>query len=229
MVNGVAHAFLDRSPLIAITDAYSLPVYETGLRQRLNQLAIFQPIVKWSTTIDAVSVRQQVRRAIRTPPPPRPAPCTSSPQSEAMREAGDYAAEPPLVPNWIVPGPDRADLKPALDMLGRSRRPILIAGLGVYWCQASAELVAFAERLGAPVLTTTKCKGMIPEIIRARRLHHRGPDRAQAGDGGRPDRDGRARRGGVAAQTVALRFRCWPFPRSPERRRARSGRSGDSR
>jgi acetolactate synthase-1/2/3 large subunit len=80
-----------------------------------------------------------------------------------MREAGDYAAEPPLVPNWIVPGPDRADLKPALDMLGRSRRPILIAGLGVYWCQASAELVAFAERLGAPVLTTTKCKGMIPE------------------------------------------------------------------
>ena len=83
-----------------------------------------------------------------------------------MREAGDYAAEPPLVPNWIVPGPDRADLKPALDMLGRSRRPILIAGLGVYWCRASAELVAFAERLGAPVLTTTKCKGMIRRIIR---------------------------------------------------------------
>jgi acetolactate synthase I/II/III large subunit len=33
----------------------------------------------------------------------------------------------------------------------------------VYWCGASAELVEFAERLGAPVLTTTKCKGMIPE------------------------------------------------------------------
>src|ERR1700761_7684381 len=32
MVNGVAHAFLDRSPLIAITDTYSRPVFETGLR-----------------------------------------------------------------------------------------------------------------------------------------------------------------------------------------------------
>jgi acetolactate synthase-1/2/3 large subunit len=85
------------------------------------------------------------------------------PQSEATREAGEYTAEPPLVPNWIVPGPDRADLKPALDMLARSRRPILVAGLGVYWCAASAEFVKFAERLGAPVLTTTKCKGMIPE------------------------------------------------------------------
>src|ERR1700693_5194301 len=66
MVNGVAHALLDRSPLIAITDAYSRPTYETGLRQRINQLAVYEPIVKWSTTIDAKTVRQQVRRAIRT-------------------------------------------------------------------------------------------------------------------------------------------------------------------
>jgi acetolactate synthase-1/2/3 large subunit len=66
MVNGVAHAFLDRSPLIAITDAYSRPTYETGLRQRINQQAIYEPVVKWSTTLDAKTVRQQVRRAMRT-------------------------------------------------------------------------------------------------------------------------------------------------------------------
>jgi acetolactate synthase-1/2/3 large subunit len=164
MVNGVAHAFLDRSPLIAITDSYSRPTYETGLRQRLNQQAIYEPIVKWSTTIDAKTVRQQVRRAMRTATAAPPGPVHFEfPQSEATREAGEYIAEPPLMPHWIMPGPDRADLKPALDMLGKARRPILIAGLGVYWCGASAEFVAFAERLGAPVLTTTKCKGMIPE------------------------------------------------------------------
>ena len=56
MVNGVAHAFLDRAPIIAITDAYSRPTYEIGLRQRINQLAIYAPIVKWSTTIDARTV-----------------------------------------------------------------------------------------------------------------------------------------------------------------------------
>src|SRR5438552_15928409 len=53
MVNGVAHAYLDRAPLIAITDAYSRPTYETGFRQRINQLAPYEPIVKWSTTITA--------------------------------------------------------------------------------------------------------------------------------------------------------------------------------
>jgi acetolactate synthase-1/2/3 large subunit len=164
MVNGVAHAFLDRSPLIAITDAYARPTYETSLRQRIDHQAIYEPIVKWSTTLDARTVRQQVRRAIRTATGTPPGPVHFEfPKSEATREAGEYVAEPPLMPHWIIPGPDRADLKVALDMLGKARRPIVIAGLGVFWCGASAELVAFAERLGAPVLTTTKCKGMIPE------------------------------------------------------------------
>ena len=163
MVNGVAHAFLDRSPLIAITDAYSRPTYESGLRQVLNQQAIYQPVVKWSTVIDAKVVRQQVRRAMRTATAMPPGPVHFEfPQTETSREAAPMTAEPTLRPNWITPGPERADLKPALDMLNRAKRPILIAGMGVYWCNASAEFVKFAERLGAPVLTTTKCKGMIP-------------------------------------------------------------------
>src|SRR5258708_6475830 len=164
MVNGVAHAYLDRSPLIAITDSYSRPTYEIGLRQRLNQLAIYDPIVKWGTTIDAKVVRQQVRRAMRTATGAPPGPVHFElPQSETTREASDYVAEPPLVANLVFPGPDRADLKPALDVLKRARRPVVLVGLGVYWCKAAAELVKFAEKLGAPVLTTTKCKGAIPE------------------------------------------------------------------
>src|SRR5262252_2721768 len=127
MVNGVAHAYLDRSPLIAITDSYSRPTYEIGLRQRINQLAVYEPIVKWSTTIDAKTVRQQVRRAMRTATGEPPGPVHFElPQSETTREAGEYIAEPLLVPNRIRPGPDRSDLKPARDALRRSRRPILL-------------------------------------------------------------------------------------------------------
>src|ERR1700716_3139996 len=132
MVNGVAHAFLDRAPLIAITDAYSRPTYEIGLRQRLNQLAIYEPIVKWSTTIDAKTVRQQVRRAMRTATGAPPGPVHFEfPQSETTREAGDYIAEPPLVSNLVFPEPDRTGLKVVLDMIAKSRRPILLVGLGV--------------------------------------------------------------------------------------------------
>src|SRR5258708_35973730 len=45
MVNGVAHAYLDRSPLIASTDSYSRPTYEIGLRPPLNRPASYDPIV----------------------------------------------------------------------------------------------------------------------------------------------------------------------------------------
>jgi acetolactate synthase I/II/III large subunit len=44
MVNGVAYASLDRAPLIAITDQYSAPIYETGLHQRINQRAVYTPL-----------------------------------------------------------------------------------------------------------------------------------------------------------------------------------------
>src|SRR2546427_471744 len=47
--------------------------------------------------------------------------------------------------------------------IARAKRPILIVGLGVFWAKASPELVQLAERIGAPVLTTPKCKGAIPE------------------------------------------------------------------
>src|SRR5262245_39574544 len=111
MVNGVAHAFLDRSPLIAITDAYSRPTYEIGLRQRINQLAIYEPIVKWSTTIDANTVRQQRRRPIRTATGAPPGPVHFEfPQSETTRDAGDYTAEPPVVTHLITHGPDGGGL-----------------------------------------------------------------------------------------------------------------------
>ncbi len=164
MVNGVAHAFMDRAPLIAITDQYSPATYETGLRQRLDQKAVYAPLVKWSSTIYAKTVHQQVRRAMRvaTGQPPGPV-HFDMPQSETTQNAEPPQVQASLLPHLQIAGPDKADLKEALGMLHQARRPIVLAGLGVLWCKASASLVAFAERLGAPVLVTSKCKGVIPE------------------------------------------------------------------
>jgi acetolactate synthase-1/2/3 large subunit len=169
MVNGVAHAFMDRAPLIAITDAYSAPTYETGLRQRLDQQALYAPVVKWNATINARSVAQQLRRAMRvaTGAPPGPV-HFDLPQSETTRDAATLLAPPTLLPSLVQPEPDRAGLRRPLEMLRNACKPIILAGLGVFWAGASAELVSFAERLGAPVLTTSKGKGMIPEDHRLR-------------------------------------------------------------
>ena len=164
MVNGVTHAWMDRCPLIAITDQYPAATYETGLRQRLNQLQLYTPITKWNTTIHAKTVRQQVRRALRTATAMPPGPVQFDlPADETLGEAGELIAAGPLMPDTVFPEPDRAGPKTPLAIIGKARRPILLLGVGVFWCKASNELVALAARLGAPVLTTTKCKGVIPE------------------------------------------------------------------
>lgn len=164
MVNGIAYAALDRAPLIAITDQYDPVTYAIGLRQRMNQLAMYEPLTKWSTTINAGSVRHQMRRALReaTAPPPGPV-HFEMPQSETTRDAAESANEAPLQANIVEIEPDRASLKAPLELIAEARRPILLVGLGALWAGASSELTALAEHLGAPVLVTPKCKGAIRE------------------------------------------------------------------
>jgi acetolactate synthase I/II/III large subunit len=85
------------------------------------------------------------------------------PQSETTKQAADLPSNPSLMPALLRPEPEATSLRPAVDRIDAARKPIILAGLGVLWDRASAELVRFAEHLGAPVLVTSKCKGVIPE------------------------------------------------------------------
>ena len=131
MVNGVAHAWLDRAPLIALTDQYPRHTYETGLRQVLKLQQIYAPITKWQTTLHARSVRTQIRRACEPPWPRRPAPVhIDVPSDQTRAEAADIAGNPPLLGDTVSMEPDGKSLRVPLDMLGRARRPIILAGWG---------------------------------------------------------------------------------------------------
>jgi acetolactate synthase-1/2/3 large subunit len=164
MVNGVAHAWMDRCPLIAITDQYPPATYETGLRQRLNQLDLYLPVTKWNATVSARTVRQLMRRALKvaTTFPPGPVQL-DLPSNETTEEAAELSFSAALLPELPALQPDQASLRSALEVLQRARRPILLAGLGVLWDNAAAPLQALVERLGGPIMTTPKAKGVVPE------------------------------------------------------------------
>src|SRR5439155_8082386 len=61
------------------------------------------------------------------------------------------------------PRPDAAMVERAARLLAEAERPVIVAGGGVITAEASAELVAIAEHIGAPVVTTWMGKGAIPE------------------------------------------------------------------
>ena len=164
MLNGIAHAWLDRAPLIALTDRYPGYVGATGLRQVIDHRQVYAPVTKWQTTLEARSARAQIRRALRTAMAPAPGPVhIDVPAGETRSEAGEDIGCPPLLGDIVPVGPDDGSLEAPLSFIARAERPIILAGLGVLWDGASQALVQFAERLGAPVLTTAKVKGAIPE------------------------------------------------------------------
>ena len=164
MVNGVAYAWSDRAPLIALTDQYPTDILETRLRQTIDHQKIFSPITKWNTTLQAKTAKLQIHHAIQVATAPAPGPVhIDLPSPELTKEVPELAGEPAMFPEREFIEPDRKALRKPLEMIAKASKPVLLAGLGIYWDKASAEFVALAEKLGAPVLTTSKCKGVIPE------------------------------------------------------------------
>jgi acetolactate synthase-1/2/3 large subunit len=81
------------------------------------------------------------------------------------RDLGDYDEDKqPYVPvkGWRA-GPDPDDVRGAIKALLAAKDPLLYVGEGVYYANATAELLQFAEMAQVPVLTTLKAKGAFPE------------------------------------------------------------------
>jgi len=157
---GLAHAWLDRSPLIYVSDRHPAGVLEYATHQYLDHAAHVGPITKGSVTLGADSAAHWVAHAVQLAlAEPRGPVHLDLPADVAGRSAMPVATS-------VTPAPPAALdgdlLERAAAMIRAARRPIVIAGLG---CRAADAkwLRAFAEALPTPVLTTYKGKGAIPD------------------------------------------------------------------
>lgn len=171
LVPGVAHAWLDRGPVLAFTGALPTGAAGTYTHQALDQGAMFAPVTKWTATLTG-GPQETVRRAIRLACSGRPGPVhLDLPTDMALREAAFDPHLPPVpalrgagAPDGAAaPGPPGGRVAAALSLLAASRRPALVVGLGCLWDEVATEVRDLAHRLGAPVLTTPKAKGVMPE------------------------------------------------------------------
>lgn len=158
-VNGVAHAFLDQSPLLVLTDRFSDAELATSGHQVLDQLALLAPVTKWQATLSPQGAGTAVAQALSVAAAPPAGPV----QLELPHDAA--AAEAVAAPAPVPPGADaaRRDLPAdAVAAVAAARRPVLLVGDEAADV-AQSRLVALAERLSAPVLTSYKGKGLFPE------------------------------------------------------------------
>ncbi len=164
MTLGVANAYLDRSPLLAITASTATSAAPYATHQNLDLSAIYRPFTKAVLTLDGQDTEAKVRRAFRTAMTPRmgpvhialPSDVACAEDRQTVDPSGEVFEPPP------IPPPSAEAITKMRSRLRASKRPILILGLDLGVADVAA-VRRFVEALNVPVFVTPKAKGMLAE------------------------------------------------------------------
>jgi len=160
LVTGIATAYMDSSPLVAITG--NVPTFMLGKDsfQEIDITGVTMPITKHNFIVKGVrELADTIRRAFAIAQSGRPgAVLVDIPRDIQIAEVKfDSRTPSPIEP--ITSGLTREMLDKAVEMLSDAQRPLIYAGGGVVSAGASAELTKFAEMLDAPVCVSAMGKG----------------------------------------------------------------------
>jgi len=160
LANGLAHARLDRVPLVVMTDGLPVAVRDVYEHQRIDHAALLGPVVKASVTLDGRHAASQVRAALRRAVTPPAGPVHLDCPSDIAQ--GPASETKTADPSGVEASGGSTEFGPPAS-LARTRRPVFIAGLGARAPETVARLRTLCERRGAPVLVTYKAKGVVPD------------------------------------------------------------------
>lgn len=168
LITGVANAWADCAPLLAIGGSAPLSQRGKGAFQEMDQVAAFKPITKWSEQVtDPRRVPEFVATAVRNAVGGRPGPVYLDMPGDILYKQveEEEVAYPDFDPSAIRARPkgDPALIDDAVRLLGQAQRPLLLTGSGILWSAAEAELQQFAEAAGIPFYTTPQGRGVIPD------------------------------------------------------------------
>jgi acetolactate synthase-1/2/3 large subunit len=166
LLTGIADAYLDRAPMVAITGQAGSDKLHKEAHQVVDIVRMFQPVTKWSTRVEQVdAIPEIVRKAFRVATLEKPGPThIELPENLAARapESGD--ATRPIPPGrTYFPEPTDEAIEHAARLIAESQRPIILAGNGVLRRRASDALREMAKGLHIPVAATFMGKGAIDD------------------------------------------------------------------
>lgn len=165
LVTGIATAYMDSSPVVAITGQVPTPVIGTDAFQETDITGITLPITKHNSLVTEVEeLARTLREALFLARNGRPGPVLV----DIAEDAQAAAAESPAPEGVEVPGRarerdlPRREVERAAELINTAERPLILAGHGVLIAGAHAELLALAEKGDIPVATTLLGMGVVP-------------------------------------------------------------------
>jgi len=166
---GLRDAWLAHSPVIAFTGGRDPKTKFRKVYQEVDDVPAFEPVTKLNATVDDVArFPDMVRTAFRVATTGTPGPVHLQFRGNEAQLDGEEAEMEPLIEPQFArvppfrPEPDQASVLAALKVLQGAQRPVIVAGGGVRASGAQRELVALAEALQIPVVTSLNGKDSIP-------------------------------------------------------------------
>jgi len=166
LVTGIATAYMDSIPIVAITGQVATKVIGNDAFQEVNTTGITYSITKHSYLVkDVNELPRIIKEAFYIARTGRPGPVLIDIPSDISKAVANFTSFPEKVEirgyNPVYEG-NINQIKKAVDLIMHSKKPIIYAGGGVILSNASKELIAFAEKTGIPVTLTLLGLGAFP-------------------------------------------------------------------
>ncbi|WP_022775623.1 biosynthetic-type acetolactate synthase large subunit [Butyrivibrio sp. AE2015] len=159
LVTGIATAYMDSVPMVAITCNVNLPLLGKDSFQEVDIAGITMPITKHGYIVkDVKELASTLRKAFKIAKSGRPGPVLVDITKDVTQKSCDYKAAAITEEKRKVTY-DHDDILTAIKMIKASKRPYIYVGGGAVISGASEELAKFAHTIDAPVCDTLMGKG----------------------------------------------------------------------
>ncbi|MEV7012712.1 acetolactate synthase large subunit [Streptosporangium sp. NPDC051022] len=169
LVTPIADAYMDSVPIVAITGQVTSDAIGTDAFQEADISGITMPITKHNFLVtDPADIARTIAEAFHIASTGRPGPVLVDISKDALTNRTTFQWPPVMqLPGYRpVTRPHSKQIREAAKLIAEARRPVLYVGGGVHKAGASAELLAFAELTGIPVVTTLMARGTFPDSHR---------------------------------------------------------------
>ena len=159
LVTGIATAYMDSIPIVAITANVNLPALGKDSFQEIDIAGVTMPITKHGFIVKDISVlADTIRKAFKIAKTGRPGPVLVDITKDVTANQFEYTYKEPeeiVVPNRF----SDADIEAALALIKEAKKPYIYLGGGAILSNASEEVRKFAKLIDSPVCDTLMAKG----------------------------------------------------------------------
>lgn len=163
LVTGIATAYMDSIPIVAITCNVGVPLLGKDSFQEIDITGITMPITKHNFIVkDVAKLAETIRKAFRIAMSGRPGPVLIDIPKDVTSNVTEYEKEELGKYNPRETHINEEEIERAAALIEASERPFVFVGGGAVLSDASEELLEFVNKLDAPVTDTLMGKGAFP-------------------------------------------------------------------